>query len=310
MLVTAALVPLQELLVAQGNGATRTGHIALISPAVVLKNALGFAVAAASIPAGTLGSWVSVAVLITGALGLAAWIFLRAQGVETWETTRGQRSLATVAIAAIVLTPVAMADTNYDKPAPPATNAPAIRGVFSRGIGSLAMVETGYPMPTRCCSTILNRDVWPLPTDEDTARDLLVLLPVDATTRVGDVVITVVGAAGLQASATGPVLLMTHAYPPDLSPVAADGHHIETGWVARVPVSVRPTQPWDIGGLRYPIDLTASYRIAGEDRPRTLSARAAIEAEVGPAIYEMGAASMLLPIMCCAMGLARWRRTR
>ena len=38
-------------MVAQGNGATRSAHLTLGSPAVLLKNALGFALAARSIPA-------------------------------------------------------------------------------------------------------------------------------------------------------------------------------------------------------------------------------------------------------------------
>ena len=53
LLAYAGLVPLQELMVAQGNGATRTGHLALASPVVLLKNALGFTLVAGSIPATT-----------------------------------------------------------------------------------------------------------------------------------------------------------------------------------------------------------------------------------------------------------------
>src|ERR1017187_9660972 len=37
LLAYAGLIPLQELMVAQGNGATRTGHITLASPAVLLE---------------------------------------------------------------------------------------------------------------------------------------------------------------------------------------------------------------------------------------------------------------------------------
>src|SRR5262249_30603732 len=48
LLVYAGLIPLQELLVAQGSGATRTGHVTLASAAVLLKNALGFTVAAST----------------------------------------------------------------------------------------------------------------------------------------------------------------------------------------------------------------------------------------------------------------------
>jgi hypothetical protein len=57
LLAYAGFVPLQELLVAQGNGATRTGHLTLASPAVLLKNAFGFTLAVGSMqPQLALGS--------------------------------------------------------------------------------------------------------------------------------------------------------------------------------------------------------------------------------------------------------------
>jgi ABC-type transport system involved in multi-copper enzyme maturation permease subunit len=186
LLAYAGLIPLQELMVAQGNGATRTGHITLASPAVLLKNALGFTLAASSIPATTRLTWISLLAIVVGALALAAWVFLRAQGVETWEATRRQRWTIAIAIAALIVLPVMFADTNYDKPAPHANNAPAIRGLFSRAGTSMALVPPGGKPPLRCCSTILNRDEWPLGTDEHTARDLLLLLPVETTNRVTD----------------------------------------------------------------------------------------------------------------------------
>src|SRR5215469_4234483 len=60
LLVYAGFVPLQELLVVQGNGATRTGHLTLASPAVLLKNAFGFTLAVGSIPATTTRTWISL----------------------------------------------------------------------------------------------------------------------------------------------------------------------------------------------------------------------------------------------------------
>ncbi len=158
LLAYAGLVPLQELMVAQGNGATRTGHLTLGSPAVLLKNALGFTLVAGSIPATTTLTWISLLVVVTGAFALAGWVFLRAQGVETWETTRSQRWTITLMIVAIILLPVILADTNYDNPAPHANNAPAIRGLFARASSSLALAPPGGQPPARCCSTILNRD--------------------------------------------------------------------------------------------------------------------------------------------------------
>src|SRR5438309_4803025 len=36
-------------------------------------------------------TWIAAALVVIVALALAAWVFLRAQGVETWEATRAQR---------------------------------------------------------------------------------------------------------------------------------------------------------------------------------------------------------------------------
>ena len=87
LLAYAGFVPLQELLVAQGNGATRTGHLTLASPAVLLKNAFGFTLAVGSIPATTARTWISVAVVIGIAFALAVWAFLRA-AMLIWSWTR------------------------------------------------------------------------------------------------------------------------------------------------------------------------------------------------------------------------------
>ena len=316
LLAYAGFVPLQELLVAQGNGATRTGHLTLASPAVLLKNALGFTLVVGSIPATTTRTWISLVSVIIVAFALAVWAFLRAQGVETWEASRGQQWVIGLVIVAIMVVPVTMADTNYDKPAPRATNAPSIQRLFSRAGSSLALTWPGGQPPPRCCSTILNRDEWPpLGTDKAARRDLLVLLPVDTTQRVTDVQLQVMGENGLEATASPdalaptPEALETHTYANDLGPAAADGHHVVTGWVARIPVTLTPTKPWDIGGDRYPLRVTGTYRVAGESGMRTFSARAAIDAQVARAIYEMGIASAILPLVCFVAAFRRWRRT-
>jgi hypothetical protein len=283
---------------------------------VLAKNALGFALAVGSVPATTTLTWVSLLAVVLAALALAVWVFLRAQGVETWETTRGQRWIIALATAAIVLLPVMVADTNYDKPAPPANKAPAIRGLFARGTFSLALASPGGQPPDRCCGTILNRDTAALGTDERTRQDLMLLLPVDASQRITDLRIQIVGESGLEATADPDGLanaaqhLETRTYANDLGPAAADGHHVVTGWVARVPVSLAPTRPWDIGGNRYPLNVTATYHVAGESQARTFSARGAVDAQVSRAIYEMGVASAILPLICFGAAFRRWRRTR
>jgi hypothetical protein len=315
LLAYAGFVPLQELLVAQGNGATRTGHLTLASPAVLLKNALGFALAVGSIPATATRTWISLMVVVIFALALASWVFLRAQGVETWEANRSQRWTVAVVIALIVVLPVVVADTNYDKPAPHATNSPSIQRLFARAGSSLALTLPGGQTPVRCCGTIMNRDEWPpFGTDEQTRRDLLVLLPVDATQHVTDLHVQITGENGLEASANPDKLnpaseaLETHTYANDSGPAAADGHHVVTGWVARVPLTLIPTKPWDIGGVRYPLRVTATYQVAGENR--TFSARAAVDAQVARAIYEMGVASLIFPLACFGAACRRWRQTK
>jgi hypothetical protein len=317
LLAYAGFVPLQELLVAQGNGAGRTGHLTLTSPAVLLKNAFGFTLAVGSIPATTTRTWISLVAIVVVAFALAVWAFLRTQGVETWEASLGQRWIIALGIAAIIVLPVALADTNYDQPAPHATNAPSIQRLFSRAGSSLALARPGAQPPARCCSTILNRDEWPpFGTDEATPQDLLVLLPVDATQRIMDVHLQVIGENGLEAFASPealspkPEALETHAYTNDSGPAAADGHHVVNGWVARIPVTLTPTNPWDIGGVRYPLKVTGTYQVAGESQMRTFSARAAIDAQVSKAIYEMGVASLILPLVCFGAAFKRWRRTR
>lgn len=309
LLAYVGLVPLQELLVARGDGATRTGHIVLASPAVLLKNALGFTLAVGSIPSTAAMTWLSLAIVTAGSMVLAAWVFLKAQGVETWETTRGKRWTIGVSLAGLVLLPILLADTGYDKAAPPANLAPALGGIFGRASGNLAMVPPGGPLPKRCCSPILNRQADPLGTDEGTREDMLLLLPVDAGKSVTDLKVQIAGQDGLDTSAGEP-RLESHTYNADSGPIAADGHHVLNGWVARVPVTLAPTKPWDIGGNRYPVEVSAVYTVAPPAQTLRFNARGAVEAQVSIAIYEMGAASSILPLLCFAAAFMRFRRTR
>ena len=316
LLAYAFLLPLQELMVGRGDGATRTGHLTLMSPAVLLKNALGFALATNRIPTTTTRTWVCLAVMVVGALVLAAWVFLRAQGVETWEATGRQRWTIALALVGLGLLPTLFADTNYDAPAPRANNAPAIRGMSRAGINA-ALVAPGGRLPGRCCSSVMNREDWPpLGTDQNTARDLLLLLPVETGAAVKNLHVKIAGEDGLVLAGDAAALdqaapnLEAHHYANDSGPTTADGHHVADGWIARIPITVNPTKPWDIGGDRYPLGIAATYDVAGESQPRTLNVRAAIDAQVASGIYEMGAAAMVFPLLCFGAGLVRWRRTR
>lgn len=306
----AGLMPLQELLVARGNGASRTGHLTLASPAVLLKNALGFTLAAGSIPSSSFATWVSIALLTMGALVLAIWIFLRTQGVETWETTRTQRCVIALALAALIIAPMTMADTNYDTPAPAPNSAPAVRGLFGRGV-SLTLVMPAGRAPGRCCSGVLNRDSGAIGVDRETHRDLLIMLPVESTRKIQDFHLEMTGESGLKAvTHDADISWETRVYPNELGPAAADGHHVAAGWVARIPVVLRATNPWDVGGNRYPLSIHASYRIEGDPQAYTFPARAAVEAQISNVVYQMGVASLLFPAICIGAAFRRWRATR
>jgi ABC-type transport system involved in multi-copper enzyme maturation permease subunit len=317
LLAYAAVVPLQELMVARGSGATRVGAITLLSPAVLLKNALGFTLVTGMIPATTTLTWISIALVVLGALVIAAWTFLRLQGVETWETTRRQSWALSIAIAALSAVPMLVADRNYDLPAPRPNTAPAIPAMFARGNGNFALTDPGEPMPGRCCGTILNRDAtFPIGTDQDTKQDLLILLPVETDRAITGFSLRLDGHSGLTV-VEDPATLVSktppfeqHAFDNDVGPLAPDGHHVKTGWIARVPVTLHPTSPWDIGGDRYPLTLTVTYTVAGETAPRMLTARTAVTAQVPTGMYEMAAAGAILPLLCFAAAIGRWRRTR
>ena len=126
-----------------------------------------------------------------------------------------------------------------------------------------------------------------------------------------DLQVHVSGDAGLKVVADpNPPRLETHTYAADVGPIASDGHHVTSGWIARVPITLTPTQPWDIGGLRYPLNVAATYRLAGDARPASLTARGAVDAQVASAIYEMGVAAAILPLFCLGAAITRWRRTR
>ena len=86
------------------------------------------------------------------------------------------------------------------------------------------------------------------------SRTCLSFCPSTPVSALTDLHIEVSGEGGLHAVADPAAIasslsrLETRSYPSDSGPAAPDGHHIAKGWVARVPVTLNPTNPWDIGG--------------------------------------------------------------
>jgi ABC-type transport system involved in multi-copper enzyme maturation permease subunit len=316
LLAYVIFIPMQEVMAAAGNGATRTGHITLASPAVLLKNALGFALGGRVIPSHTKMTWISLAVLVFGSLLLAGWVFLRAQGVETWEAARPQRWVIILAVLAISLFPAIFAETTYDSPAPAANNAPASPRFGGRNSGTAALVRPGASVPRRCCSPFLNWDRTGFSTDQSHPADLLFLLPVDAQRTVANFHAVLEGGDGLEVTAPPSALnqpapaLEAHTYANDSGPQMPDGSHLASGWIVRVPIALDPHHPWDIGDNRYPVSIAATYTVSGDPQPHTFEERAAINAQVGGAMAQMALATCILPLCCFGAAFTRWRRTR
>ena len=314
LLAYVVFIPMNEFMAATGNGASRMGHITLTSPAVLLKNALGFAFSTRTVLSVTRMTWISLAVLVFGSLLLAAWAFLRAQGVETWEATRAQRWTIVLAILLIALFPAVFAETTYDSPAPAQNHAPSIRLGGRQTLGA-ALVAQGTPFPRRWPSPVLTWDSGPLTIDKTTRRDLLLLLPVDASQKVTGLHATIEGGDGLEANADVSALnqpappLETHAYRNDSGPEMPDGHRLTSGWIVRIPITVVARSPWDIYN-RYPLEIAATYNVSGDPKPHMFELHAGLDARIGGAMPQMGLAAGILPLFCFGAAFTRWRRTR
>jgi len=313
LLAYVVFIPMQEVMTSQGNGATRTGHITLASPAVLLKNALGFTLGIRTIPSHTRMTWISFAVVVFGSLLLAAWVFLQAQGVETWEATRPQRWILGLALLSIALFPVIFAETTYDGIAPAQSRAPQSR--FGARHGEAALVRSGAPISRRCCSVILNWDHPDILANRSNRRDLLLLLPVDAAKAVTNFHATLEGGEGLEATADSSSLqqaaptLETRTYPNDSGPEMPDGHRLTASWVLRIPVTLLPRNPWDLSVI-YPLHIAATYAVSGDPQPQSFDEHAGVRSRIGGAMVQMALAGGILPLCCFAAAFVRWRRTR
>jgi hypothetical protein len=258
-------------------------------------------------------TWISLAVLIFGSLLLTAWVFLRAQGVETWETTRPKRWAIFLAILAIAVFPVLFAETNYDKPAPALNAEPQLRLSFPQG-SYATLVRTGAPAPRNCCRAILNWDSRGLITDRPNRADLLLFLPVDSATNVTDLHIALSG-DGLEITADPAALNQPvpsrepYTYRNDPNPRTQDPPTYTSGSMVRIPLTITPHHAWDLGNNRYPLNIVSTYKAADDSRPHTFAERAAVFAQVG-AMGQMALAALILPLFCFGAAFARWRRTR
>src|SRR5205823_1891024 len=80
----------------------------------LMRNALGCTLCTGMIPASTTMPWLASVVLVVGSIIIATWTFVRLQGIETWEATRGESWLLTVALIAMCAFPVLTGDVDYD----------------------------------------------------------------------------------------------------------------------------------------------------------------------------------------------------
>jgi hypothetical protein len=78
----------------------------------------------------------------------------------------------------------------------------------------------------------------------------------------------------------------------------------------RIPITLNPHHPWDVGQNLYPLSIVATYDVSGDPQPHTIDERAGINAKVGGAMAQMALAAGILPLFCFGAAFARWRRTK
>ena len=126
-------------------------------PSGAAKDALGFTHTTNRIPATTRMTWISLLAIVIGSLTLAAWVFLRAQGVETWEST----SPATLDDCALNFRDGCVADClcrhELRQPGAARKHCSCNSRALPLGNGGGAG-RTWRPTPQRCCNSVLNRE--------------------------------------------------------------------------------------------------------------------------------------------------------
>lgn len=273
------------------DGAAWAVRAAHVSPAVLAMGAgalLPFGLA----PSSAARAVAALAAATLALLTLAAWVFLREQSVERWESPPARRVALALAVGLALLAPVAIADATYVPRGEPLSGGVgtsmdgAFAGLAPRGGDAREALFGGAPM---------SRDER-YAVGEPHLRDLVVLLPFAAD--VTDVRIVLSADPRLRVEPTTEWSFA--ALPRD--------EMLQLGENAtpllRIPVVVTPTDPEALGWNVYEIAVNVSFTTADRG-PREGSARFPVIADVAEAPVQLALASAPLVLGCAGAAIGR-----
>ncbi|HWG89508.1 MAG TPA: hypothetical protein VNZ52_01540 [Candidatus Thermoplasmatota archaeon] len=248
-------------------------------------------------------------VSVVGLFGAAAWIFLREQGVETWEVAPSHRGLVAALIAGVFLAPMLLTGTTY---AAANDNDDEDYADLFRPSEKLwvRLTDRGAPSLTAGFGAQGGFTENDLTIGETQELDLLVLFPVKPGTTLTNVRITLAATPSLNLE--GPrTLTLDRTTSQEQGPIPkpgaweADVDTSERGLVLRIPVTVRPEAPTGLGDTLYGVNATATYRASGVEGLQEGFAQTRVAAEIATASLQMWLAGAPAVLGCTVSALRR-----
>lgn len=315
VLATLALPYLGAMLLGEGAEATpaalRATHL---SPVVLLVGAAGL-LPFGLVPTSPAAALAAVALPTLGLFALAAWVYVREQGVETWESTPARRTLVAVAVALVLLAPAAVAGTTYEP------GGDRISGTTHR---SMDNVHAAIVPPGTGPQEALMRDAPPpLRVGEPNAQELVVMLPANLSWRVSDLRVRV--SADPRLLVEGDVEVHFPELPTDetLAFPARDGEYPHGPYelpIVRIPLTLTPTRPALFTHNAYDVLVNLTWTatptedvppaFAQRAGPQKASASMPVLADVPHAGAQMALAGAPGVLACAAGAALRRLRTR
>ena len=292
-----------------GGGDESVLRVLHLSPHLLLSDGLGLmAGEGAGVVATPLRALALVALGVAGMLGLAAWAYLREQGVEGWESPAPRRAALVGLLAALLLLPALAAEVAYHDAGPEERDGPGRMAMGEMRNGTVAVVRPGAPAAHAPFSDFFGGTFAdPLDAGRANARDLLVLLPAPEGSVLLDVRVTLRGEDGLGVAAPAERDL-GRIDDAERGTAGEPGMRLVKGLVVRLPVSLTPSDPRDLSSNWYHLRVLVTYRVEGDETARTAEIVFPLRADVPGAGLQMALAGA--PLFLLATTASVLRRVR
>ena len=313
MVLSVFAVPFAASLVQTPGGASEamlrvvhaSPHVLLVDATGLMERDLGVAVEEPRL------SLLAFAAETLGLFLLAAWTFLRAQGIESWEGAPARRGLVAVLAVLVLLVPVAAASAAYE---PVAVERDGLPMPGQSRDASAYVVRPGVGVAhARFGDFFAGSHGDPLEVGRDNRRDLLVQVPVPAGAVLRDVAIEVGGTRGLVATHEGPSTHQRLA-PAESAPAPRVGPAgTPPGWppeclVLRIPLKLVPETADGLAHNWHGLTVNLTYEVEGQEGKRVSTTAVPLRSDVPHAALQMGLAGA--PLFLLATGAAIHRRLR